>query len=65
MSGVWLGVDLRTDTIKICLYRRLDVSAQILLTILGSIVKIIEQGGEGQSATWSFYGSDPFDFEES
>ena len=45
--------------------QEIGLSAQILLTILGSIVRISEEGGEGLGATWSFYGSNTFDFEES
>jgi len=39
LSGFWLDMDLRRDMNKMCL-QEIGLSAQNLLTILGSIVSI-------------------------
>jgi hypothetical protein len=41
LSVKWLGVDLRMDTKNTCIKKRFGLSAQKLLTILGSIVNVV------------------------
>lgn len=41
VSCMWLDVDLRTDTKEMCVQERIELHAQQLLTIIGSIVNMI------------------------
>jgi len=45
LSGMWLGVNLRTDTKKTCIFRRIRLRAQNMPTILGSKAKSLRGGG--------------------
>jgi hypothetical protein len=45
LSGMWFGVDPRTNINMTCVYKQLNYVFKILLTILSSILNII--GGEG------------------
>ena len=44
MIGVWLGVDLRMDTKKLCVRKTLDYVLQICSPFKGSIISIIGDG---------------------
>jgi hypothetical protein len=41
LSGMWLGVDLRMDTRKTSVSKRLDCLLKNMLPIIGSIVNVV------------------------
>ena len=41
LSGVSVGVNLRTDTTKTCIGKDIELCAQNMLTILDAIISII------------------------
>jgi hypothetical protein len=41
VSGMWLGVNLRTNTKRTCVHKRLDFVFKNMLTILGLIINMI------------------------
>ena len=41
VSGLWLGVNLRTDTKRTCVHKRLDFVLKNMSIILGLIVNMI------------------------